>query len=126
MQISQRVRAILITPNNHLLMIKRLRENFAPFWVTPGGETLPTDGSLEAALQRELRAQLGFGIQVEIANPVLNLEHILEEDVVIQQWFFICYLGAGGVQPALLNSDASIYALETVHLAASALRTLNI
>jgi ADP-ribose pyrophosphatase YjhB (NUDIX family) len=53
-----RVRAIIITPADTLLMIKRTRPGASPYWVLPGGAVEPTDASLEAALDREIREEI--------------------------------------------------------------------
>jgi 8-oxo-dGTP pyrophosphatase MutT (NUDIX family) len=50
-----RVRAILITRHNRLLAIKRIKPEWAPYWVLPGGGVEPGDHDLEAALARQQR-----------------------------------------------------------------------
>jgi 8-oxo-dGTP pyrophosphatase MutT (NUDIX family) len=55
----ERVRAIVVTPASTLLVIKRTRPGAAPYWVLPGGHADDTDHSLEDALRRELREELG-------------------------------------------------------------------
>jgi ADP-ribose pyrophosphatase YjhB (NUDIX family) len=55
----ERVRAIVLTPANTLLVIKRAKPGTAPYWVLPGGHADDTDHSLEDALRRELREELG-------------------------------------------------------------------
>lgn len=90
MQISQRVRAILITKNNQLLLIKRKKAGFSSSYVAPGGGVINVDTSLEGALTREIHAEIGA--TVSVVKPVFFIEHILEEEVVIKQWFYLCYL----------------------------------
>lgn len=55
----ERVRAIVLTPASTMLVIKRTRPGAAPYWVLPGGHIDETDDSLEGALRRELREELG-------------------------------------------------------------------
>lgn len=55
----ERVRAIVLTPANTMLVTKRTRPGAAPYWVLPGGHMDETDNSLEDALRRELREELG-------------------------------------------------------------------
>ena len=54
----ERVRAIVLTPANTILVIKRTRPGEAPYCVLPGGHIDETDDSLEDALRRELREEL--------------------------------------------------------------------
>lgn len=54
----ERVRAIVLTPANTILVIKRTRPGEAPYCVLPGGHLDETDNSLEDALRRELREEL--------------------------------------------------------------------
>jgi ADP-ribose pyrophosphatase YjhB (NUDIX family) len=117
MQISQRVRAILINKNNQLMLIKRVKDGFAPCWVAPGGGVIATDTSLEGAVSREIRQELGG--TVSVVKPVFFLEHILEEEVVIKQWFYLCYL----LDDAVTSDN---YQIETFPLKREALKSLNI
>ena len=55
---SDRVRAVLVTLADRLLMIKRVKPGQCPYWVLPGGGVDPTDSSLEDALHREIREEL--------------------------------------------------------------------
>jgi ADP-ribose pyrophosphatase YjhB (NUDIX family) len=52
-------RAILIDDRDALVLIKRARPGQAPYWTAPGGGVEDTDGSIEAALYRELAEELG-------------------------------------------------------------------
>ena len=69
----QRVRAILITPDHHLLTIRRERPGEATYWVLPGGGVEPTDRDLEAALDREIREELGG--TAALHSQLLTLDH---------------------------------------------------
>ncbi|BCB74519.1 hypothetical protein GCM10022251_74400 [Phytohabitans flavus] len=53
------VRAILIDEDDRLVLIKRIKPGSSPYWTTPGGGLESTDATLEAALRRELREELG-------------------------------------------------------------------
>ena len=50
----ERVRAVLVTPDNCLLAIRRDRPDRATYWVLPGGHVDPEDQNIEAALSREI------------------------------------------------------------------------
>jgi 8-oxo-dGTP pyrophosphatase MutT (NUDIX family) len=127
MHIQKRVRAILINRNNELVLLKRVRESFAPYWVAPGGGIESSDTSPETALTRELREEIGG--TADIIRPVLMIEHVLEEDFVVHQWFYLCYLLGYDFEkrtgPELLGGQG-FYQVETVPLKPEYLRALNI
>jgi 8-oxo-dGTP pyrophosphatase MutT (NUDIX family) len=127
MHIQKRVRAILINRNNELVLLKRVRESFAPYWVAPGGGLEDSDTSHEAALTRELREEIGG--TADIIRPVLMIEHLLEEDFVVHQWFYLCYLLGYNFEkrsgPDLLSAQTS-YQVDTIPLKPENLKTLNI
>ncbi|MQY05395.1 NUDIX hydrolase [Actinomadura macrotermitis] len=52
------VRAVLLTPDGALLLIKRIRAGVAPYWVTVGGGIEPADAGPEDALRREVREEI--------------------------------------------------------------------
>lgn len=59
-----RVRAILITTSNRIVLIKRIREGLDPYWVAPGGGIEETDKDDETALLRELTEELGAEVDI--------------------------------------------------------------
>ncbi|MBQ1027965.1 NUDIX domain-containing protein [Micromonospora sp. C95] len=73
------VRAILLNEEDRLVLIKRIKSGQAPYWTTPGGGVESTDGSLEAALRRELHEELGA-----------------EADRFVQVFLFTAPVGDGG------------------------------
>ena len=52
-------RAILLSGEGELLLIKRTKPGQAPYWAAPGGGVEASDASVEAALHRELAEELG-------------------------------------------------------------------
>jgi ADP-ribose pyrophosphatase YjhB (NUDIX family) len=52
-------RAILLDDAGRLVLIRRTRPGQLPYWTTAGGGVEPGDASVEAALYRELREELG-------------------------------------------------------------------
>ena len=52
-------RAIVIDDRSRLVLIKRTRPGRQVYWTTPGGGVEPGDATIEAALRRELREELG-------------------------------------------------------------------
>ena len=55
---NERVRAVLIMPQETLITIRRDRPGTPTYRVLPGGHVEPTDPSIEAALIREVREEL--------------------------------------------------------------------
>jgi 8-oxo-dGTP pyrophosphatase MutT (NUDIX family) len=69
---SDRVRAILITPDRRLVTIKRIKPGRPPYWVLPGGGVEPGDPTLEDALHREIREELGGTADIHALVTVID------------------------------------------------------
>lgn len=54
-----RVRAVLITASGDWLVFRRIRPQMDAYWSLPGGGVESTDASLEMALLREVREEVG-------------------------------------------------------------------
>jgi 8-oxo-dGTP pyrophosphatase MutT (NUDIX family) len=76
-------RAILID-DGRLVLIRRTRPETPVYWTTPGGGVEPQDASLEAALHRELREEIGA--TAVVVTPVLLTSEVNEQDVWVQQF----------------------------------------
>lgn len=88
--IDQRVRAILLTGNDSVLLIKRLKPNkAAPYWVAPGGGVETSDSDLTATLERELYEELGAVATVVDTAFILRHEKAGKR---LEEHFFICLL----------------------------------
>ncbi|MEU8679097.1 NUDIX domain-containing protein [Streptomyces sp. NPDC048560] len=70
----ERVRAVLVTENDTMLVIRRTKPGLPAYWVLPGGGVEADDESREAALHRE--------IHEEIAGKadIVRLLHTMESD----------------------------------------------
>ncbi|MEL5958101.1 NUDIX domain-containing protein [Streptomyces sp. CLV115] len=70
----ERVRAVLVTADGTMLVIRRTKPEIPEYWVLPGGGVEPGDASREAALHRE--------IHEEIAGKadIVGLLHTMESD----------------------------------------------
>jgi 8-oxo-dGTP pyrophosphatase MutT (NUDIX family) len=87
----RRVRAILLTPQQQLLLIKRVKPNQGiPYWVAPGGGVEVDDYDLESALQRELAEELGATFEILEKAFVLRHEKAGKQ---LEEHFYICRLG---------------------------------
>lgn len=69
---ADRVRALLITPDNELLTILRVRPGQDPYWVLPGGGAEPGEDH-QAALARELREEIAATAEIR------GLVHVFED-----------------------------------------------
>lgn len=123
-----RVRAILLTENESLLLIKRVKPNGTePYWVAPGGGVEDDDVNLLDTLERELREELGASAQF------LRLAFVLEHRVAgkaLREYFFICRLLDYDLGlrsgPEFDDPTRGQYILDEIPLDAEALSAINI
>jgi hypothetical protein len=124
MQINQRVSAILITPANELVLVKHPGSTATPYWTVPGVTLADRHSQGDQVLSRELQSISSNTIN--ITRPVFSTEHILEEDVVVQQAFYLCYLAENRFIPRASDSGQPLLTTEIVALKPAALKKLNI
>jgi 8-oxo-dGTP pyrophosphatase MutT (NUDIX family) len=121
--VKERVRAVLITPDQHLLTIRRTRPGQAPYWVLPGGGVEDSDADRESALQRELHEELAATADIH------SLIHVIERPderqyiylARVHTWTFTDRTGPEFTDPA--RGD---YHLDQTPLTAAALRATNL
>jgi 8-oxo-dGTP pyrophosphatase MutT (NUDIX family) len=120
---SDRVRAVLVTKQNRLLAIKRVKPGRAPYWVLPGGGVERGDRSLEDALHREIREELASTADVHSLIQVLR--HGSEQHYIylarIRSWSWADRTG-----PEFNKAGRGEYILEEIPLAAGALRHIDL
>lgn len=110
---TERVRAVLVTPDGTMLVIRRTRPGVPVYWVLPGGGVEPGDASREAALHRE--------IHEEIAGKadVVRLLHTTETGGE-RQFFYLARIAAWSFEdrtgPEFGAEGRGEYALEEVPL----------
>ena len=68
------VRAVLLTPTDGILVIRRIRPGVPPYRVLPGGSVEPEDADPLAALEREVFEETGGRARVIGPLPVTDLE----------------------------------------------------
>jgi 8-oxo-dGTP pyrophosphatase MutT (NUDIX family) len=122
-----RVRAILLTDNDRLLFIKRVKPNKDPYWVAPGGGVEAHDESLNQTLHRELMEELGAVAQV--IRPAFVLEHH-KAGKDLREYFYICRLMRYDLSqrcgPEFLDPSRGLFLPDFVQLEADPINALNI
>ncbi|MFB7280359.1 NUDIX domain-containing protein [Streptomyces hydrogenans] len=109
----ERVRAVLVTADDTMLVIRRTRPGVPAYWVLPGGGVESGDASREAALHRE--------IHEEIAGKadIVRLLHTMETDDE-RQLFYLARIATWSFDdrtgPEFSAEGRGEYALEEVPL----------
>ncbi|MEV7902325.1 NUDIX hydrolase [Streptomyces anulatus] len=109
----ERVRAVLVTADDTMLVIRRTRPGIPEYWVLPGGGVEPSDESREAALHRE--------IHEEIAGKadIIRLLHTMESDDE-RQLFYLARIATWSFDdrtgPEFSAEGRGEYALEEIPL----------
>lgn len=123
----ERVRAILVTDDEHLLAIKRTRPGVPAYWVLPGGQVEPDDVDLEAALHRELHEELAGEATVHSLVQVLDAA-----DGSARQYVYLARIRAWQFEertgPEFVDEDPSrgIYELEKIPLSSGELAAVGL
>lgn len=119
----ERVRAVLLTPGNTLLLIKRIRPGISPYWVIVGGKVEATDASREDALRREVREEIAG--EAEIVRLLHTIESNDERQdfylATIEKWNFADRTG-----PEFTQEGRGQYFLEEMPLTTEALDAINL
>ncbi|MFF3623181.1 NUDIX domain-containing protein [Streptomyces sp. NPDC002467] len=111
----ERVRAVLVTADDTMLVIRRTKPDIPEYWVLPGGGVEPSDESREAALHRE--------IHEEIAGKadIVRLFHTMESDDE-RQLFYLARIANWSFEdrtgPEFSVEGRGEYALEEIPLTA--------
>lgn len=119
----ERVRAVLVTPANQILLIRRERPGTATYWVLPGGHVEPTDASIEAALCREVLEELAGSAEIH------GLIHVLDGDTD-RQYIFLARIDNWSFQdrtgPEFAESGRGRYELDLVPATADSLASVEL
>ncbi|MGY5137126.1 NUDIX hydrolase [Streptomyces nigrescens] len=120
----QRVRAILITQDDTLLLMKRIRPDTAPYWVIIGGGVEDSDARREDALLREVREEI-VG-EAEIGR----LFHQLENPKGETEYFYLAHITRWNFDdrtgPEFQRDDRGEYLLDEIPLSTEALASVNL
>jgi 8-oxo-dGTP pyrophosphatase MutT (NUDIX family) len=121
------VRAILVTDDDRLLVIKRTRPGVATYWVLPGGHVEPDDADLESALHRELQEELAGDGEIHSLVQVLD-----DPDASDRQFIFLVRIRAWRFEdrtgPEFADEDPArgTYDLEEIPLTAEAIAAIGL
>jgi ADP-ribose pyrophosphatase YjhB (NUDIX family) len=121
---TQRVRAILVTPDGDLLTIRRVRPGQPPYWVLPGGGVEPGE-DLQAALGRELREEIAATAHVH------SLLHVLDRGDE-RQYFYLARAATWSAEPGARSGPEFTdpargeYHLQAVPLTAEAVSAIDL
>ncbi|MGW6952545.1 NUDIX hydrolase [Streptomyces xanthophaeus] len=109
----ERVRAVLVTADDTMLVIRRTKPGIPVYWVLPGGGVEASDESQEAALHRE--------IHEEIAGKadIVRLLHTMESEDE-RQFFYLADIATWSFEdrtgPEFSAEGRGEYALEEIPL----------
>lgn len=69
----ERVRAVLVTADDAMLVIRRTKPGIPVYWVLPGGGVEEGDASREAALHREIREEIAGKADIVRLSGILAM-----------------------------------------------------
>ncbi|MEV6584062.1 NUDIX domain-containing protein [Streptomyces sp. NPDC051582] len=119
----ERARAVLVTADDTMLVIRRTKPDIPEYWVLPGGGVEPGDGSREAALHRE--------IHEEIAGKadIVRLLHAMESGDE-RQLFYLARIATWSFEdrtgPEFSAEGRGEYALEEIPLTLEGLNGIDL
>ncbi|MET7534498.1 NUDIX hydrolase [Streptomyces goshikiensis] len=109
----ERVRAVLVTSEETMLVIRRTKPDIPEYWVLPGGGVEPSDESREAALHREIHEEIAG------KTDIVRLLHTMESDDE-RQLFYLARIATWSFEdrtgPEFSAEGRGEYALEEIPL----------
>ncbi|WP_084219811.1 NUDIX hydrolase [Spirillospora albida] len=119
-----RVRAVLLTPEGNLLLMKRIRPGVEPYWVVIGGGVEDTDAGPLDALHREIREEIAGSADIVRHLHTLESPGGGREDfylAAITNWNFTARTG-----PEFTRTDRGEYRLEQIPATPQAVAAINL
>ncbi|MFE2167143.1 NUDIX domain-containing protein [Streptomyces sp. NPDC059447] len=114
----ERVRAVLVTADDTMLVIRRTKPGIPEYWVLPGGGVEPGDESREAALHREIHEEIAG------TADIVRIFHTMESDDE-RQLFYLARIATWSFDdrtgPEFSAEGRGEYALEEIPLTVEAL-----
>ncbi|MEU2835026.1 NUDIX domain-containing protein [Streptomyces lavendulae] len=109
----ERVRAVLVTDDDTMLVIRRTKPGIPAYWVLPGGGVEPSDESREAALHREIHEETAG------KADIVRLLHTIESEDE-RQLFYLARIATWSFDdrtgPEFSAEGRGEYALEEIPL----------
>lgn len=119
----ERVRAVLVTADHTMLVIRRNRPGIPAYWVLPGGGVEPSDESREAALHRETHEEIAG------KADIIRLLHTMESDHE-RQLFYLARIATRSFEdrtgPEFSAEDRGEYTLEEIPLTPEGLNGIDL
>ncbi|MFE3627768.1 NUDIX hydrolase [Streptomyces goshikiensis] len=119
----ERVRAVLVTADDAMLVIRRTKPAVPEYWVLPGGGVEPSDESREAALRREIHEEIAGKVDI------VQLLHTMESEGE-RQFFYLARIATWSFDdrtgPEFSAEGRGEYALEEIPLTVEALDSINL
>jgi len=125
-----RVRAILITRDNSLLLIKRIKQDIKPYWVFPGGGVEDSDNNdFKIALIRELREELNAQVK-KIRKPIYYIKRLKNNKIVQYEIYFLVevenWSEIDRSGPEFSDESRGLYLIEEIPFNKNSLTQINI
>lgn len=114
----ERVRAVLVTADDTMLVIRRTKPGIPVYWVLPGGGVEESDESREAALHREIHEEIAGKVDI------IRLLHTMESDDEHQLFYLariVTWSFEARTGPEFSAEGRGEYALEEIPLTAEGL-----
>ncbi|MEU5256689.1 NUDIX hydrolase [Streptomyces longwoodensis] len=115
------VRAVLLTPADRLLLIRRTWPDGTPYWTLPGGHVEREDPDLRSALSREVYEETG-GVP-DILGRLLTFDDTHQRDHVYLAWI-ASWSESGRTGPEIDDPAHGTYQLDEIAHTPTSLRTL--
>ncbi|MGW6688545.1 NUDIX hydrolase [Streptomyces sp. NPDC054961] len=119
----ERVRAVLVTADDMMLVIRRTKPGIPGYWVLPGGGVEESDESREAALHREIREEIAG------EADIVRLLYTMESDDE-RQPFYPARITTGSFEdrtgPEFSAEGRGEYALEEIPLTGEGLDSIDL
>ncbi|MER6517339.1 NUDIX domain-containing protein [Streptomyces sp. NPDC060334] len=119
----ERVRAVLVTADDTMLVIRRTKPGLPVYWVLPGGGVEEGDESREAALHREIHEEIAGKADIG------RLLHTMESDKE-RQLFYVARIATWSFEdrtgPEFSAEGRGEYALEEIPLTVEGLDSIDL